>query len=304
MASSGTALTEGQLNLIKRFSLNLKFCFDMDAAGVQATERGIELALKNDFNVEVIAVPSGKDPADTLKEEPEKFRKAIEESVPALQYFINEGLKNNDIETAKGKKDFSVYIVKKINLLSNAVERNHWIKEITRILDVTEKELNIVFRKNEFADKNAESKPAQKDLRSEMENNLLGLSMLHSKYISFVVNNLKKDEISEENRDLFSSLSAFKKKKFSLKLYFKEFPELEEKAKLLSLQAEYEYGELDDEAAGDEILFTSRRIKELSLTELLGDLLKKIRSAEKENNKDLQKTLLLEYNSLLLKRDH
>ncbi len=64
VASMGTALTEAQLKELGRLTRRLFLCFDSDAAGEDATLRGMELAAKQDFDVRVVALPFGKDPAD------------------------------------------------------------------------------------------------------------------------------------------------------------------------------------------------------------------------------------------------
>ena len=64
VASMGTALTESQLKELGRLTRRLFLCFDSDAAGEDATLRGMELASKQGFDVRVVALPSGKDPAD------------------------------------------------------------------------------------------------------------------------------------------------------------------------------------------------------------------------------------------------
>jgi len=64
VASMGTALTEAQLKELARLTRRLFLCFDADAAGAEATLRGMDLALAQGFNVQVVALPRGTDPAD------------------------------------------------------------------------------------------------------------------------------------------------------------------------------------------------------------------------------------------------
>ena len=64
VASMGTALTEAQLKELARLTRRVFLCFDSDAAGEDATLRGMELALKQGFDVRVVVLPKGKDPAD------------------------------------------------------------------------------------------------------------------------------------------------------------------------------------------------------------------------------------------------
>jgi DNA primase len=64
VAAMGTALTERQLAEIKNLTRNLSLCFDADAAGQEATLRGMELAIAQGFEIKVVSLPPGTDPAD------------------------------------------------------------------------------------------------------------------------------------------------------------------------------------------------------------------------------------------------
>ena len=77
VASMGTALTERQLKELARLTRRLFLCFDADAAGQDATLRGMDLALGQGFNVQVVTLAKGSDPAD----DPEAFRRRLLEPV-------------------------------------------------------------------------------------------------------------------------------------------------------------------------------------------------------------------------------
>ena len=64
VASMGTALTESQVRELGRLTKRLFLCFDADAAGQEATLRGMELAVRQGFDVRVVVLPKGEDPAD------------------------------------------------------------------------------------------------------------------------------------------------------------------------------------------------------------------------------------------------
>jgi DNA primase len=78
VASMGTALTEAQLRELARLTKRLFLCFDADAAGQDATLRGMALAITNDFKVNVVLLPKGRDPAD----DPVAFQGELERPVP------------------------------------------------------------------------------------------------------------------------------------------------------------------------------------------------------------------------------
>ena len=77
VASMGTALTEAQLKELNRLTKRLFLCFDSDAAGQDATLRGMELAVKQGFDVQVVSLPKGTDPAD----DPAAFEKQLRSPV-------------------------------------------------------------------------------------------------------------------------------------------------------------------------------------------------------------------------------
>ena len=77
VASMGTALTPAQLKELARLTRRLFLCFDADAAGQEATLRGMDLALTQGFNVQVVALPKGSDPAD----DPAAFQRKLLEPV-------------------------------------------------------------------------------------------------------------------------------------------------------------------------------------------------------------------------------
>jgi DNA primase len=67
VASSGTALTAGQIKVIKRYTRQIRILYDGDPAGIKAALRGIDLVLEQDMNVELVLLPSGEDPDSYIK---------------------------------------------------------------------------------------------------------------------------------------------------------------------------------------------------------------------------------------------
>jgi DNA primase len=84
VASMGTALTERQLSELRMLTKRLWLAFDGDAAGESATLRGMELAVKKGFDVRVVALTAGVDPAD----DPGDFERKLEQAEPYLLYRV------------------------------------------------------------------------------------------------------------------------------------------------------------------------------------------------------------------------
>ena len=92
VASMGTALTETQLRELGRLTKRLCLCFDADAAGQEATLRGMELAVGQGFDVRVVALPKGEDPADA----PESFAGRLGSAESYLHYRVRITLERTD----------------------------------------------------------------------------------------------------------------------------------------------------------------------------------------------------------------
>jgi DNA primase len=86
VASSGTALTVDQLNLISRLTKNLIFAFDADTAGLAATRRGLELALSQGFKVRIAELLGNKDPDELIRQDVGLWQKVISKAPDFLDF--------------------------------------------------------------------------------------------------------------------------------------------------------------------------------------------------------------------------
>jgi len=147
-ATSGTALTDSHLNLLKRYNQNLILGFDMDEAGEKAAERSISLALTKDMEVKILQLPQEKDLADYLlkKENQEKLKKLIKQAEPVMEFYFSRAKEQGDKNTIKGKKSIASYFLPRIKKLASALERSFWIEKIAHYLElparILEDELN------------------------------------------------------------------------------------------------------------------------------------------------------------------
>lgn len=153
VAVSGTALTTEQLKLIGRYTDNIKMFFDMDEAGQKASKKSSELAFENEMNVSVVKITEGKDAADAVKENPETFLSAVQEALPAMEYFLQQELLKRSKNNIVDKKKIIGELSGLINSFSNKIEKEYWIKELADRLDVSEEILFDTFNnlnKNNF----------------------------------------------------------------------------------------------------------------------------------------------------------
>src|SRR5712692_3004140 len=104
VTTSGTALSEHQVRLLKRETQELVLAFDRDDAGLNATQRAIELATKSGIYIKVVRVPQGKDPDDYLRAHPDGWANLREHALPEWEYLLRQALGNLDLTDARDRR--------------------------------------------------------------------------------------------------------------------------------------------------------------------------------------------------------
>lgn len=142
VSSSGTALTEDQVKLIRRYSENVTVIFDGDAAGIKASMRGIDMLLEGDLNVKAVALPDGQDPDSYARElGASGFRDFVAEEAQDIIRFKTKVLLdetgNDPVKKAGVIKD----IVSSIAKIGDPVKRTVYIKECSDLLGIAEQVL-------------------------------------------------------------------------------------------------------------------------------------------------------------------
>jgi len=138
VAIKGSALTEGHVNLIRRYTEKLAFALDSDVAGDAAARRGIEIADRAGLDMRVVVLPSGKDPDEAVRENPAAVKKAIKDAIPIYDYFISSSVKRFDAGTAFGKKKVSEEVLPMLAKIENPIVQGHYIKKLAKTLDTSE----------------------------------------------------------------------------------------------------------------------------------------------------------------------
>jgi DNA primase len=136
VASSGTALTEEQLSLLKRFTSTIVFSFDRDAAGFNAAQKGIALARAAGFDVRATVLPpeAGKDPDEAVQKDPEFWRTASSQSVPIMQFLIDRATAGRNLNSVDDKRAVSALLLPELKLITDVVEREHWLQSVADLL--------------------------------------------------------------------------------------------------------------------------------------------------------------------------
>ena len=136
VATAGTALTEPNLKTLSRFTDDIRLCFDADRAGIAATERAIPIASKVGVSLSIITIPSGKDPDELIQQDASIWQDIIGKPQYALDWLMERYQNLLDLNTAKGKKEFSDILLPIVRRLSDSVEQDHYMTRIAEMLGV------------------------------------------------------------------------------------------------------------------------------------------------------------------------
>ncbi|WP_333662558.1 DNA primase [Chishuiella changwenlii] len=142
VASSGTALTNEQIRLIKRLTENITVMYDGDNAGIKASFRGIDMILEQEMNVKVLLLPEGEDPDSFAKKhsssEIENYIK--ENATDFIRFKVNVLLEEANNDPIK-KAELIREIVKSISLIPNIIKQEVYIAETSKIMGIREEVL-------------------------------------------------------------------------------------------------------------------------------------------------------------------
>jgi DNA primase len=160
VAGMGTALTEAQLKLLKRFTKSFVLALDADTAGDTATLRGINLAREAldrqavpvptaqglirfegrlDAEIRIATLPPGRDPDDILRETPEQWPAIVAGALPVVDFYLRVVSAQYDLTNAKGKSELVREVLPLLKEIGDPVERAHYVGQLARLVKVEER---------------------------------------------------------------------------------------------------------------------------------------------------------------------
>lgn len=295
VATSGTALTPLQLKILKRYSNNLLIGFDMDVAGETATKRGIDLAQSLGFDIKIIRLPEGKDPAELIAKNSSEWEKTINSAVGILDFYFETAFAKADSKTPQGEKAISKMLLPPIKRIPNKIEQSYWIQKLAEKLEVKEEDAEEELKKVKLDEEIYGLEPEeiislpQRSRKELLEERLIILILKCPQNINLI----KKGVIS-----YFSPQAQ----EVLIKLGKNQTPD-SEFFNYLSLKAEIEdYNppatRPTESEMTEEIKFCLKEIQSLEIKNKLDQVSKDIKKAEEE--KDLKKIekLTQEFNQL------
>ena len=138
IAPLGTALTEEQAQLIKRYSSNILLSFDMDKAGISATERASFILKSQGFNIRVLQFEESKDPDEFLKKNgKEAFLKVVENSLEIFDFLYNLYSSEYDLNNIIAKQNFIERFKEFFINIENDLEKEMYLKKLSEKIDIS-----------------------------------------------------------------------------------------------------------------------------------------------------------------------
>lgn len=134
VATLGTALTQEQALVIKRYTNTVVICYDSDEAGQKATARAIDILRREGLDIRVLTIPDGKDPDEFIKRHGNngyiKFKQLLDATGNDLEYRLSKLKKSYNISTAEGMTKFLTEAAKLLARLDNQIERSVYIGKL------------------------------------------------------------------------------------------------------------------------------------------------------------------------------
>ena len=306
IAIKGTALTENQIRLLKRFAQKIVFCFDTDAAGTEAQRRSIALITHEGIGASVVIPPEGKDADELLRENPILFKKALKNEINIYDFIIQSSVQNKDPESVEGKEHILSRTLSFLSDIDNEIVKEHYLKKLAELLDTSYESVVKEAERTKLPQPKVE-KPATttaKMSRQEMlENHLITLALQSARpkeSITIIASILESIEpTTPAVRGIYNILKQF----FTIN----DELNVAEISKLLpeDLIPSFDLYFLNpipvfptDETYVHEIEKTAKILKQGLIKTRLGELSEKMKIEEKAGNEGLLQDLRVEFNNL------
>ncbi len=251
VATAGTALTEMQLKALSRLTPDVRLAFDQDKAGIAAAERAIPIAGKVGVDLGIVTIPNGKDPDELIKQDPSLWAQAIDNHEPALDWLLSMYQQRLDLSSASGKRQFSDVSLAIVKLLTDPVEQDHYIQKIAELTEVHADSLRAKLsavksdtqrRKAVSANAQQESPVAREDLR--VQERFLGIMLMLPSARHYLDHTSKHMFTGTDAQTVAAYLQSDPDFDGNL-TKAKELQPISDYVKILSLQFEELYGEID-----------------------------------------------------------
>lgn len=298
VAPCGTALTEDQLREIKRFTKKIIFAFDMDQAGQKAAARAIMLAQPLELELYVAQVPSGKDPDDFIKSNPDEWKKILTHPVPAWEFLKQKALSFYG-RSATDKRKIVASLSEYLNTTPSPVEQESYLQDLSDELHIDLQTLKSELKTKKSTYKKPETKSLTKPKHS-LEQHLLGFIMNHPGWAKDIQTDLLANKILKKTC-IFLQKHYDSQEQEQEKVFLDDTfsPEETEQIQLAELIISQKYENFQEKEQKSEFKNVLNRLYKQFVSERQEQIKAQIQSARQENNPEAEAKLLQELNQIL-----
>lgn len=163
VAAMGTSITPAQLQILAKYTGNLVFALDADAAGISATIRSLHVARETlssqtvpvptsrgrmryekrlTTSIKIALLPADQDPDDVLRRDPDAWAHLIDVALPLVDFFFEINTKELDMTSAYGKSEFATRMLPLIAEINEPIEQRHYVSKLAIAVGVSEQEID------------------------------------------------------------------------------------------------------------------------------------------------------------------
>lgn len=318
VAASGTALTLDQLKALSYLSKNVKLSFDVDRAGLAATERAIPLAQKLGLNLFVVEIEGAKDPDELIQKDPALWQAAIKNAKEIREYWYERSKREFNIDGKPSGID-KIQFVKRmaaiLRLYDNATQQvfvQHMQGETgieeKAFLDAIESTDESMPTTTRMATAAATARiatataavvpPPKLSGRANLEVSVLSANLAFTE-ARLSLEDLRTSDFADERHQAIFDALIKQGTNATLDQLVKVLPEQADYVKILALQGEEEYADTAPDARSFEAFSLARRLIELASHDAKMTLSKSLKAAEASGDTQLTRDILAQYQALM-----
>lgn len=151
IASMGTAITDNQINILKKLTKNIILALDADAAGEEASLRCIGYENILGAEVKIAILPEGKDPDEVIRESNKKWQNLLDEAIPIIDYTFNRVASELDLNTARDKSLAVDRLLPIITQVKDLVRQAHYLQKLAHLVNISEHRLEMIIERNKMS---------------------------------------------------------------------------------------------------------------------------------------------------------
>ena len=324
VASSGTALTERQVGLLKRYTPSMIMSFDADNAGQIAAKRGVDIArtLEMDVKVVMLSKDFAKDPDEAIKKDKEKWFELVENAKDVMDWNFERILVGKDLNNPKDKQKIAEELLLEISFIPKEIEKDYWMQKLSTEISVEISVLREEIKRLRALQKkeaiNPHIKVAVEEKKDEIQNKKTRLDRLAEEVMVLIfkfpkIANLAFKNLEEKYffNSEYKKLYELLRKEYNnasdfdlLKLQdYLAFKDVEISTNILSLEGKgsEEIYNFDKDSAEADLLSAIKEMKEDWKRQELQKLQMELNKAQQNGGAEQTSEILLRLNNLLKK---